>query len=121
MKFSRDARAVQSIRKIERGGITIGEQHYTQSLALNHEQIIGEWSTPLDSLTADALAPVLEWQPEMLILGSGWGTARPPRDLVFELAKKGIGLEVMTTDAACRTFNILIGEGRQPAALLYIE
>ena len=48
-------------------------------------------------------------------------TMLPPRELVFALARKGIGFEAMDTPAACRTFNILIGEDRDVAAVLLIE
>jgi uncharacterized protein len=57
----------------------------------------------------------------MLILGTGWRQCLPPRDLMFGLARRGIGLEMMDTPAACRTFNILIAEGRRPAAILLLD
>jgi len=45
----------------------------------------------------------------------------PNRNLVFDLAKKNIGIEAMTTIAASKTYNILISEGRDPVAILLIE
>jgi uncharacterized protein len=44
----------------------------------------------------------------------------PPRELVFALARRGIGLEFMDTPAAARTYNVLASEGRQVAAVLYL-
>ena len=58
--------------------------------------------------------------PEIVILGTGWKTQRPPRELVFAMARRGIGFECMDTPAACRTFNILLSEGRDVAAILII-
>ena len=69
----------------------------------------GTWST------------LLERKPDVIIVGTGWTQVLPPRELVFALAKAGVGLEVMDTPAACRTFNILVAEDRRPGALLYLR
>ena len=55
------------------------------------------------------------------MIGAGWSPALPPRELTFAMARLGIGFEVMDTPAACRTFNILVAEGRRPAAVLVID
>ena len=55
------------------------------------------------------------------MIGTGWAPARPPRELTFAFARKGIGLEVMDTAAAARTFNVLANEGRRVAAVLYLQ
>ena len=54
------------------------------------------------------------------MLGTGSGHVIPPRELMFAFARKGVGLEVMDTRAAARTFNVLVAEGRQVAAVLYL-
>jgi uncharacterized protein len=61
----------------------------------------------------------METNPELIILGTGPTNVFPPRELVFALARRGIGLECMDTAAAARTFNVLSGEGRSVAAVLY--
>ena len=58
--------------------------------------------------------------PEAVLLGPGSSNVFPPRELMFAFARKGIGLEVMDTAAAARTFNVLANEGRRVAAVLYI-
>jgi len=73
-----------------------------------------------DMLTVQKLEPLLQPDTEILILGSGWQPMLPPRDLVFSLAKRGVAVEIMDTPAACRTFNILLAEGRRPAAILKV-
>ncbi len=121
MKFSREQINSLSIRKIERGAITIGEHIYSGNIGLTPAEIIDDWPLcRLDELTEINIQPILELAPEMIIIGTGWKNAFAPRDLVFALARRGIGLEVMDTPAACRTFNIVAGEDRTPGAILFI-
>lgn len=54
-----------------------------------------------------------------LLLGGGARTVMPPIGLIQELRAMGIVTEAMSTGAACRTFNVLVAEGRQVAALLF--
>lgn len=110
------------MRKIESGAITIGDKTYTGNIGLLTDSIIVDWpECPLAELTAEYLSPILENSPEMVILGTGTQHTFAPRDLVFALARRSIGLEVMDTAAACRTFGVLANEGRQPAAILYLK
>jgi len=68
----------------------------------------------------NSLAALLDGRPEVIVLGTGATNVFPPRELVFAMARRGIGLEVMDTAAAARTFNVLVGEDRQVAAVLYL-
>jgi uncharacterized protein len=63
-------------------------------------------------------APVLAHTPEIILLGSGAALQFPSRELRAALANRNIGMEIMDTPAACRTWNILAGEGRKVAAAL---
>ena len=56
----------------------------------------------------------------ILIIGTGRTQRLPAPGLYAELAERGVGLEVMDSAAACRTYNILLGEGRQVAALIVV-
>ena len=58
---------------------------------------------------------------DVILLGTGPANIFPPRDLVFAMARRGIGFEVMDTRAACRTFNVLVGEGRRVRAALVLS
>ena len=58
--------------------------------------------------------------PELIVVGTGSTQIMPDRELMFAMARKGVGLEVMDTPAAARTYNVLIGEGRSVAAVLYV-
>lgn len=122
MKFSRDLAGANSVRNIDRSAVLIGDRRYTGNVGLTSDTVIENWpAVPVASLTESDLGGLLEHTPELLIIGTGWAVAHPPRELIFALARRGIGVEVMGTPAACRTFNILIGEGRLPAAVLYLD
>ena len=122
MKIARDNLTSYSIRKVERGLIVIGDRQYAGNLGLLPDRLIENWpDRPLAELDMADLQKILDHAPEMVLAGTGWSNVLPPRELVFALARRGIGLEVMDTPAACRTFNILVGEGRRPAALLYLD
>jgi len=75
---------------------------------------------PVESLTVDDLALLIETRPELILLGTGNKQLLPDRDLMFAMARRGIGFEVMDTPAAARTFNVLVGEGRSVAAVLFL-
>jgi len=62
-----------------------------------------------------------ELQPELVVFGSGARLRFPPPVLLRRLMAQRIGLETMDTVAACRTYNILAGEGRHVVAALLIE
>ena len=63
----------------------------------------------------------LEFEPEILLLGTGDRIQFPAAEIMSIPATRGIGLEVMDTAAACRTFNILAGENRQVVAILLMN
>ena len=122
MKFARESGAALTIRKIEPGAIRVGDETYTDNVILFRESITTGW-TPTDAsqLSEHDLQSLIAEAPELVLFGTGWQARMPPRELVFALARKGIGFEAMDTPAACRTFNILIGEDRDVAAVLLIE
>ena len=83
--------------------------------------MLEEWvAVPVESLTIDDLALLIETGPELIVLGTGNQQLLPDRDLMFAMARREIGLEVMNTPAAARTFNVLVGEGRSVAAVLFL-
>jgi uncharacterized protein len=74
-----------------------------------------------DALTEGTFTRLAELPIEILLLGSGARLRFPHPRLTQALIRAGIGLEVMDTQAACRTYNILLEEGRRVAAALLIE
>jgi len=121
LKFTRETSASLTIRSVSDGRICIGENSYDHSIALTASTIIGEWSkTAVHELNESDFDELLDADPEVIIVGTGEINIFPPRELVFAMARRGIGLEVMDTTAAARTFNVLVGEDRQVAAVLFL-
>lgn len=109
------------IRTVTDAEICIGETRYSQTIALTNDEILDVWvEKPVGELVPTDFDALLGKQAEIVILGTGASNIFAPRELVFALARKNVGLEVMDTRAAARTFNVLAGEGRQVAAVLYI-
>ena len=73
-----------------------------------------------DALGEPDYASLLSYGPEMVLLGTGTTQRFPHPRLVQSLAAARVGVEVMDTRAACRTFNILVAEDRRVAAALII-
>ena len=65
------------------------------------------------TLQAEHFAAVLAFQPELVLIGTGSAQRFLPMPVLLPLVQAGIGFEIMDTAAACRTFNILVAEGRR--------
>ena len=101
------------------GGFSVDGRAY-RGLLMTPERA-DEWTPPpVRELTIDDLAAVLgiEPPPEFLILGTGTRIAFPPRALMQALGERGIGIEVMDSRAAARTWGMLRGEERWISAAL---
>lgn len=121
MKFTRELSARLVVRSISAEMIRVNEKTYTESIALTAEDFLGPWpATPIEDLSASDFDPIFAVEPDVVLLGTGDSNVFPPRELIFAFARKGIGLEVMDTAAAARTFNVLANEGRRVAAVLYL-
>jgi uncharacterized protein len=106
---------------IEPGSIRVGDLLVTSSIILSAQRIIADWPVRSSAeIDAGALAPALELEPDVLLLGTGARLVFPRMALAAEMAARGIGLEVMDTAAACRTYNILANEERSVVAALIL-
>lgn len=121
MKFTRESSTAISIRSVGDGQIRIGGEIYRKTIALTTSEVVTDWQpATVAELTPEDLAPIVSASPEVIVLGTGTASLFAPKEIMFSLARRGIGLEVMNTAAAARTFNVLAGEGRNVAAILYI-
>ena len=111
------------IRTYATGQIIVNQDSYTRSLVVLPGQIIADWPPQtFEELAVAHVAALVPLRPELVILGTGRRQRFPRAELLAPLMEAGIGWEVMDTGAACRTYNILMGEGRNvAAALLMIE
>ncbi len=99
------------------GYVAINGVRYTQSIVVTPERVLDDWpASDFDRLTPRDFEFLCALAPEIVLLGTG-ATLRFPRPpLTHSLAAARIGLEVMGNAALCRTFNILVGEGRNVIA-----
>jgi uncharacterized protein len=122
MQFTREQNSAITVRQVEPGQLRIGNDIVRNNVLLTADREIRNWGIDnIDDLTEGHLQAIIEAAPEMIVVGTGWKAVFPPRELVFALARRGIGFESMDTPAACRTFNILINEGRRAAAALIVN
>jgi uncharacterized protein len=122
MKFS--AEPIESpwfIRAYEPVLIQVGDERHRSSLLLMPERLLEPW--PVESvadLAPEALAVLPSYRPDLVLLGTGAQLHFPPPRVLAPLVEAGIGHEVMDTAAACRTWNILLSEGRRVLAALVV-
>ncbi|MFQ5757288.1 MAG: Mth938-like domain-containing protein [Acidiferrobacterales bacterium] len=105
------------------GQITVNETIYRASLIVTPNRIIDDWPPQtFVELKADHFETIMACNPELVILGTGRRLQFPHAAVTRLLVEAHVGLEVMDTGAACRTYNVLTSEGRRVvAALLMIE
>jgi uncharacterized protein len=122
MKFNLDRpAALHVVRGYAPGVLRIGERELARSVIVSAQTLIEDWRPQhIGELTAADLEPALALAPQVLLLGSGARQVFPPPELLARLYAARIGFEVMDTGAACRTYNVLVGEGRDVAAALII-
>ena len=126
MKLQPDRLDVQSILGYGPGWVGLGSNGVAEKIT--HSIVIGsrgekfDWNCAnFDELTEEHFALLAATKPELVLFGSGIRLRFPPPAFMRLLMQNRIGLETMDTLAACRTYNILAGEGRQVIAALLIE
>lgn len=101
------------------GYVTVNEARITDSVVVTPTAVLEDWAPEnFSDLPSACLRLLDELEMEVAILGTGASQQFPRADLVAKFASRGIGLEIMDTAAACRTYNILMAEGRTVAAML---
>ena len=107
------------VRSVSSRGIETAGRLYRGPLILSAGELVDDWdaTNPCD-LSDRQLNPIFELEPDVVLLGTGAQQRFPDAGIMSALGRGGIALEVMRTDAACRTYNILMSEGRNVAAAL---
>lgn len=105
------------------GRIVVSDGHYNTSIIVSPGQVIAHWPPQHIRELRDAhLESALEFNPEILLLGTGNTLIFPANDVLRPWLEANAGYEVMDTGAACRSYNILRAEGRHVvAALIMLE
>jgi uncharacterized protein len=103
------------------GWVRVGGDEYRENIVLLPDAIVKGWAPEgVDALAERDFAQLLDYQPEIVLLGTGDVQRFPHPRLLAKLGEAHVGVEVMGTAAACRTFNILVAEGRRVAAALTV-
>jgi uncharacterized protein len=99
----------------------VNDRRLTSSFIVSPDRLIDTWAvTDPRALSAVDLEPLLELDPEVVLLGTGGNQVFPPPAVMAACLSRGVGLEVMNNAAVARTFNVLAGEGRRVVAGLVL-
>lgn len=122
MKLQPDRFDTLAINAYGPGWIAVNGDKQHISFVVDSQGELYAWDCAgFQELTADHFTRLGRSKPELVIFGSGAAIRFAPPVLLRGLIEQGIGVETMDTAAACRTYNILAGEGRKVVAALLIE
>ena len=97
--------------------VSIAGKDYASSLIVCADRLIEDWPLArIDDLREEHFAAIIELEPELVLLGTGNRLVFPPIQTYAGLIQRNIGIEIMNTPAACRTYNVLMSERRKVTA-----
>ena len=122
MEFTREsageAHAILACTETE---VRLRDRTYQGSVIVTRSDVVDGWRPPaIDALAIGDFEALLALGPEVVLLGTGSRQQLPSLELYADFAARGIGLEVMDNRAACRTYNVLLGEFRDVAVALML-
>lgn len=120
MEFTRenagDANAIVGCTDTE---LRLRDRAIAGPVIVTRDAVLDGWRPPaIDALSIADFEALLAMKPEVVLLGTGARQRLPSPALYADFAARGIGLEVMDNRAACRTYNVLLGELREVAVAL---
>ena len=123
MKFTLEPGAPANlIRGYTDGEVRIGAESVRGSCIVTADTLITQWEPQsFAELRPAHLEALFALAPELVLLGTGPVQHFPAAQIRALAAQRGIGLEAMQLGAACRTFNVLVQEGRRVAAGLFLR
>jgi uncharacterized protein len=103
------------------GWVRVGATEYRMGFVLAPDALVSPWASQgFEALTEADFEPIKALVPELVLLGTGTRQRFPHPRLYRSLTDAGIGVEVMDSAAAARTYNIVAAEGRRVAAALIL-
>jgi uncharacterized protein len=102
------------------GYVSVNGTRHETSVVVTPDRVCDWPVTGAAALNATAIASLLEHAPEVALIGTGSRLQFPPAAVLRPLIDAGVGYEVMDTAAACRTYGILMAEGRRVVAALIV-
>ena len=121
MKLHLQTPAANIVTGCGSGWVRVGADEYRENIVLLPDTIVKGWAPAgFEALGERDFARLLDYEPEIVLLGTGDVQRFPHPRLLAPLGEAHVGIEAMDTSAACRTFNILVAEGRRVAAALTV-
>jgi uncharacterized protein len=122
MKLQPDKFDVQTISGYGPGWVSVNGEKLKHSLVIGSKGQRLDWKVSrFEDLTPAHFAQLATLDAELVIFGSGTRLRFPPPAWLQPLMAQRVGLETMDSQAACRTYNILAGEGRNVVVALVLE
>ncbi len=122
MKLTADNNTGNTINSYHPGEIRIQEHTYVSHIIVSENELLADWMpASLENLSLTDFQPALDMHPEIILFGTGNKQRFPDISLLTAILQSGIAIEVMETNAACSTYNVLIGEYRKVVAALLVE
>lgn len=107
------------IRSVSEKGIRVNQDYFSRPFIISGQRIVPQWDvTSVEDINEKSLQAVFDLEPEVILIGTGSRQIFLPPAIQVHFFRRNFGFEVMKTDAACRTFNVLIAEGRHVVAAL---
>lgn len=107
---------VLTIRRYEPARILVDDRELTSSFLLFGGELRDWPPAHPEELETAHLDALLAYEPELILVGTGRRLNHPGVEMLGYVMGRGVGFELMDTGSACRTYNILVGEGRRVAA-----
>ena len=114
MKFAEaDTTEGYFITSYDENMLQVNGKNFYSSLIIASNELKTDWPPQsIETLNSEHFSKIIEMNPELVIIGTGKTLIFPPVETYAELIKLSVGVEIMDTGAACRTYNILTGEDR---------
>ncbi len=99
--------------------VTIKNIEYNSNIIVTNDTIVNFACNNIKQLNNNHVEQIISLNPDLVIFGTGDKIVYPELNIIHELQKKNIGIEVMNIQALCRTFNFLVSENRKVVAILF--
>ena len=122
MRFTADSAQGNVIRSYQPGEIRLADRTLSAHAIISRDDVIADWQPPrIEELSIADFDAALELSPDIILFGTGVRQIFPDMRVMTDIMRAGVAIEIMETHAACRTFNVLIGENRSVVAALLVE
>lgn len=108
------------IKNYENSCLYIADKTYHHNIVIAGNTISESNIKNIDNLKVDDFDDIINQKPEIIIIGTGKKSLMPKLEIIKYIQEKHIGIEFMSTESACKTFNLLLSEERNVACILLV-